>query len=126
MQIKLFTIPIPGGEELNEEMNKFLRSRKVLQTEHHLVNHDQGAFWCFCIKYLEERPMDQKRKKTDYKEVLDEASFRRFSKMREVRKQIAKEEAIPAYAVLTDEEMAALAKIENLTPAAMRSVRNDD
>jgi hypothetical protein len=29
MQIKLFTIPILGGEKLNEELNLFLRSKKV-------------------------------------------------------------------------------------------------
>ena len=26
MQIKIFTIPVVGGEQLNEEMNVFLRS----------------------------------------------------------------------------------------------------
>jgi len=30
MQIKLFTIPVMGGEMLIEEMNVFLRSKKVL------------------------------------------------------------------------------------------------
>jgi len=28
MQIKIFTIPIIGGEKMNEEMNVFLRSKK--------------------------------------------------------------------------------------------------
>ena len=37
MQIKIFTIPIMGGELLVEEMNVFLRSKKVLQLKEHLV-----------------------------------------------------------------------------------------
>lgn len=53
MQIKIFTIPIMGGEKLTEDLNAFLRSRKILQTESQLVQDGQGAFWCFCIKYIE-------------------------------------------------------------------------
>jgi len=58
MQIKIFSIPIPGGEALNEEMNLFLRSKKVLHVDSRLVNHAQGAFWCFCIKYLDLLPVE--------------------------------------------------------------------
>ena len=31
MQIKVFTIPVLGGERANEELNTFLRSKRVLQ-----------------------------------------------------------------------------------------------
>ena len=122
MQIKIFNIPIPGGEEINEEMNKFLRSKKVLQTESQLVNNASGAFWCFCIKYLDEAPQGT-RKKVDYQQVLDQESFQRFTAMRKVRKQLAQDEGIPAYAIFTDEELAGLAQLEALTPATMRSVK---
>ena len=48
MQIKIFTIPIMGGEMLTDEMNVFLRSKKILQVKEHLVNHDsEGVFWCY-------------------------------------------------------------------------------
>ena len=33
MQVKFFTIPIVGGEKISEELNVFLRSNKVLETE---------------------------------------------------------------------------------------------
>jgi len=124
MQIKIFTIPIMGGEKLNEELNTFLRSRKILQVENQIVNNAQGAFWCFCVKYIDQQATKSftRKEKVDYREVLDETSFRRFVKMKEIRKRIAKEESIPAYAVFTNEELAALAKIEHLTPAAMEKV----
>ncbi len=38
MQIQIFTIPIIGGEQINDEMNRFLRTHKVLQTESQLVS----------------------------------------------------------------------------------------
>lgn len=122
MQIRIFNIPIPDSEEMNSEMNRFLRSKKVLQTESHLVTSDGHAYWCFCIKYLDDT-VKKKRQKVDYREVLDKESFLRFSAMRKIRKQLAQDEGIPAYAIFTDEEMAGLAQVEILTAAAIRSVK---
>ena len=125
MQIKLFTIPVPGGEKMEDEMNKFLRAKKILQVENQLVNNTQGVFWCFCIKYLDDlKAPDFRTRKVDYKQVLDEESFQRFSKMREIRKRIAKDEGIPAFAVFTDVELAGLAQISGeLTPSKMRTIK---
>jgi superfamily II DNA helicase RecQ len=122
MQIKIYTIPIPGGESLTEDMNVFLRSKKILQVTDNVVSNDLGAHWCFCIKYLDDAGSLQ-RQKVDYRYILDDASFQRFSRMREIRKELAKSEAIPAYNIFTDEELAGLAKIEDLTIASMRNVR---
>ena len=125
MQIKIFTIPIVGGEQLNDEMNVFLRSKKIVQVESQLVTLQQSAFWSFSIKYVEEIAGNSpnERGKVDYKEILDEPSFKRFTKMRELRKALAQAENIPAYAILTDEQMAGLSKIEELTLAKMKTVR---
>ncbi len=99
MQIKGFTIPINSNTAAEEELNLFLRSKKILNTDAQLVTGVEGTCWCFCIRYIEaatERPKDRKR--VDYMEVLDPVAFKRFSRMREVRKQLAVAEAIPAYA----------------------------
>jgi superfamily II DNA helicase RecQ len=124
MQIKIFTIPILGGEQINEEMNRFLNAKKILQTESHLVSNAEGSFWCFCLKYLSDNSQQSApKKKIDYREVLDGKSFQRFALMRETRKKLAKEEGVPAYAVFTDAELAELAKIEELTPSAMKKIK---
>ena len=125
MQIKLFTIPISDTGTSNEELNRFLRANKVLEVENHLISNERGAFWCFCVKYIESQWQNQsiERTKIDYKEELDEATFKVFSKLREIRKQIEAEEAIPAYAVCTDQELAAMARLKNLTPEGMLTVK---
>lgn len=41
-------------------------------------------------------------KKVDYKKVLDEATFEKFSKLREIRKKVAAEEGISAFIIFTD------------------------
>lgn len=124
MQIKLFSIPVYGGEVITEEMNTFLRSKKVLQMEQHLVSNEREACWCFFIKYIDDlAATDSGKKKVDYREVLDEATFQRFSKLREIRKSLATQEGLPAYAIFTDEELAELAKLEVINAAAMKSIK---
>ncbi|MCB9283821.1 MAG: HRDC domain-containing protein [Lewinellaceae bacterium] len=122
MQIILFTIPLLGGEAVNEEMNAFLRSKKIVQIENKLVGKGKGAFWSFCIKYTDDEAGRQ-RERVDYREVLDPESFKRFAAMREIRRRLAREESIPAYAIFTDEELAELAKIEDITTSKMQQVR---
>lgn len=123
MQIKLFTIPTIGGEAATEEMNRFLRSHKILQVDSQLTQQGDNVNWCFCIRYIDKPVSEKKASRIDYKEVLDEQSFQRFAYMREIRKELAKEEAVPAYAIFTNEELAALARIEELTLAKMKKVK---
>lgn len=118
MQIRIFTIPIPGGEALTEEMNVFLRSRKVLEVTEQII----GNYWCFCVKYLDDNALND-RQKVDYREVLDPASFQRFSRLREIRKQLALSESVPPYVIFSDAELAELAKMERLSLASMRSIK---
>ena len=59
-------LPVIGGEALSEEMNAFLRSRKVIQVVEHLVNDPKGSLWCFCIKYVEDySPLNKNRERVD-------------------------------------------------------------
>lgn len=122
MQIKLFTIPVLGGDSLNEELNRFLRSHKVLHVEQELISISKEAFWCFSIKYLE-GIASKSKPKIDYREVLPPEVFARYAALREIRKQLAKEEDVPAYAILKNEEMAELAKLNPLTLEGMRQIK---
>jgi len=124
MQIKMFTIPVFGGEALLDEMNAFMRGHKILQTEKQLAVFGSNACWCFCVSYMDSDYKPTRIKpRIDYKEVLDEQTFKKFSELREVRKRIASEQDIPAYAVFTDEELAELAKMEVVTIEGMKSVK---
>lgn len=79
MQIKVFNIPIVGGESQNEELNVFLRSKKILQVEKYLATNDNISFWSFCIKYLEDATInDAEKAKIDYRQVLDEPLYGRY------------------------------------------------
>ncbi|MCB9298196.1 MAG: hypothetical protein H6559_34515 [Lewinellaceae bacterium] len=74
MRIKIFSIPVVGGERLAQEMNAFLSSKKILEVDKQLVSQGQNAFWSFCITYIEGGVVLQPDK-VDYREVLDEYQF---------------------------------------------------
>jgi superfamily II DNA helicase RecQ len=125
MQIKLFTIPVGDSGGALQEMNAFLRGNKILEVENKLIGNDNGAYWCFCVRYIERVFPDTGKEgnKVDYKKLLDEAAFERFSKLREIRKRVAAEEAISAFIIFTDEELAELAKLDEITEKSMLGVK---
>ena len=125
MQIRLFTIPIGDSGTALEEMNRFLRTNKILEVHDQLVSNKNGACWCFCVRYIERalNPVSGNKMKVDYRKVLDDETFKKFSGLREIRKRVAAEEGIPAFAVFADEELAGLAKLGTITEKGMLSVK---
>lgn len=129
MQIKIFTIPVIGGDQQNEELNLFLRQNKVADVKKEFFGYDNSYFWSFCISYLpdvkmKQEPTDSNRQKekTDYKNILSPECFYRFSEMRKFRRDIAMSEAIPPYAVFTDAELAEIAKLEEPTMSNLGNI----
>ncbi len=125
MQIKIITLPVLAEEAEQEELNVFLRSHKIVDVRRELAQSADGCYWTFCITFLpsvksegrERFSNGEKQSKIYYKDVLDSVSFERFSRMRRLRKEIAESEAIPAYAVFTDAELADMARLEVLDAA---------
>jgi hypothetical protein len=46
------------------------------------------------------------RSQVDYKEILSSSEFTVFSELRRIRKEISQTEAVPAYAIFTNEQLA--------------------
>ncbi|MFO7903244.1 MAG: HRDC domain-containing protein [Pirellulaceae bacterium] len=114
MQFKVFSIPASGDEGAEEELNRFLRSHRSISVHKELVQGHSGAYWSFCIEYIvSPTGSNQKgggRRRVDYKELLSESDFAVFAQLRDARKRLADQEAIPVYAVCTNEQLAEVAK----------------
>jgi len=124
MQIALFTVS-PGDTPAQEDLNRFLRSHRVLTLDRQWT----GTAWTFCATYqlgpaTPTSPAHGKpAEKIDYKTVLDAPTFARFSRLRELRKSLAEREALPAYAVFTNEQLAAIARLpEPVSLAALGQI----
>lgn len=103
-----------------EEMNKFLRGNKVVDISKSFVQQGNVAYWSFCVTYLVGVPPKvqqpgERKEKVDYKQILGEAEFVRFALLRTLRKQLAENDAVPAFAVFTDAELAEMAKMSELS-----------
>ena len=125
MQIKIFTMPAMPGEDDTEVLNLFLRSHRAIDVKSECINIDGSAYWSFCVKYLDALVQNSEKRpasKIDYKDVLSEEEFARFARLRDIRKTIAEREAVPAYAIFTNEELAEIAKMENPTLADIRKI----
>lgn len=131
MPMKFFAIPAldPSGAE--EELNRFLRGHRTVSLTRQLVTAEVRAVWCVAIEYLDGVPQridaatgaDPGRKnRVDYKDVLNPADFALFSKLREVRKQLAEADGLPVYAVFTNEQMAQVAQLRPRTPSALQAI----
>lgn len=125
MQVKIFMVPIWDTEEGTKTLNAFLRGNKILEVREELVQQNQNAYWCFSVHYLEggEREVGKRKKKIDYRKVLDEETFQKFSKLREIRKKVAADEGISAYIVFTDEELAQMAQLEVITAKELLKIK---
>ncbi|HPO15649.1 MAG TPA: HRDC domain-containing protein [Candidatus Hydrogenedentes bacterium] len=117
MQYRVFAIPATGSTDLEEDLNRFLRSHKVITVQKTVEMIDGAPRWCFCVEYIEgaspsgagTNAFSGKSKRVDYKEVLSENDFSVYARLREVRKELAAAEAVPVYTVCTNEHLAAMA-----------------
>ena len=51
MQWAFFRIPVTGGDEATE-MNRFLRSVRVLNIHREFVGQGDGSYWAMSVEYL--------------------------------------------------------------------------
>ncbi|HNW90512.1 MAG TPA: HRDC domain-containing protein [Bacteroidales bacterium] len=126
MQIQIFTVVVHNNSEELAKLNSFLRGHKIIDIDKQFVNNGQESFWSFCIRYIENGltlSNVAKTEKTDYKNVLDETTFKTFSQLRSIRKKLAEEDAVPAYAVFTDEELANIARLPEINNNDMLKIK---
>jgi superfamily II DNA helicase RecQ len=125
MQVRIFMIPLGDSGAALQELNSFLASHRVLAMEQHFHGGEHGVYWSFCVRYIQSVSTGGSSTKTkvDYREVLTTEDFVRFVKLREARKSIAQREAIPAYAVFTDEELASIAQLKSVSISSIQTVK---
>ena len=128
MQMAFFAIPARGDNGLQENLNAFLRSHRVLTVHREFVGQGDNSFWALAVEYLEgpapSGPGAARggKQRIDYKEVLSSADFVLFAKLRDWRRKASEQEGIPVYAVLTNEQLAAIATNRSSSAAELREV----
>ncbi len=126
VQLKHFTIRAIGDEVAEESVNRFLRGHSVLDVRQEFVPNGTNSVWCIAVRYAERDDGDGsggRRPRIDYREVLDPEVFARFAELRKRRRAIAEADALPPFAVFTDEELAAIARFAMPSFDDLRTVK---
>ena len=129
MKYSFFIIPIKNTKEAEQELNSFLSTHRGLTVHREFVSQGENSFWSLAVEYLDgtasfldNNKNTGRKPRIDYKEVLNENDFALFSKLREIRKQIAEKEGIPVYAVFTNEQLAEIVRRKAKTKTEMRKI----
>ena len=126
IQYRFFTIPLKSAEEVETELNHFLRSQRVLTVHREFVSQGENSFWTMAVEYLsgstEKTQKTSGKKRVDYREVLSPEDFALFVKLRDWRKQAAEKEAVPVYTIFTNEQLAEMAKRKVKSKADMKEI----
>ena len=121
---QFFTIPIRGGEVEIEALNRFLAGHCIVEIERQFLPDGANSAWCFCVVYAHSvsSASSPRQGKVDYKEVLNEVEFARFARLRQLRKELAEREGLPAYAIFTNEHLAEMVRRQVTTADALGEI----
>lgn len=114
MQFEYFIIPAGSPGEATEDLNRFLRSHRILSVRQEFVADTANPRWCVAVEYLDGKgrsksSRDRRPKRIDYKDVLSPEDFALFAKLRDWRKDTAEQEGVPVYTIFTNEQLAKMA-----------------
>jgi len=108
MKYRFFSVLALSPQSGEGELNTFCASHRVASVDKAVILDGANSYWSFCIGYQDGADKAQQTRpgRVDYKEVLDEADFALFARLRSLRKALAEREGVPAYALFTNEQLA--------------------
>lgn len=112
MKYRAFTYPVPCDGDLSE-LNSFLSSHRVLTVHDEIVKTGTGACLVFVVEYLDSvsgKGSSRGEPKVDYRKELSDEQFMVFSRLRDLRKELAEREGTPVYNIFTNAQLAEMVK----------------
>lgn len=119
MRLRFFAVPVLDSADAQAELDRFLVSHRVIDVDRQLIPDGTRSTWAICVTYVDaagsKSPSAAKtsagkssKRAVDYREVLSPEEFRVYASLRALRKSIAEQDRVPAYAVFTNEHLAAM------------------
>ena len=120
-QCKVFKVGLV--ETSTSILNGFMRDNTIISVERQFVCDGQESFWALFLEYDSKSESGYDRKeKIDYGAELNPKQRACYDDVREYRNRVAKEQGVPAYAIMTNAMVATIAKIEQPTKAALKAI----
>ncbi len=130
MKYQFFQIPALEPTARAEELNRLLGQHRILSVDRHLVADGGRSFWAVAVCYADTETApgtpgeaaSGRKAKVDYREVLNQADFAVYAALRTLRKELSEREGVPAYALFTNEQLAAMVQTRVRTAAALGEI----
>jgi len=128
MEYKFFHIPALWPADGEAALNAFLARHAIQTVDRQFISAGSQSAWSLCVAYEPRLSSDgvkqtkARKGSIDYREVLSANDFDVFSELRRLRKQRAEEQAVPPYAVFSNEQLAAMVTGRVRTPSELRSI----
>jgi superfamily II DNA helicase RecQ len=127
LQYNFFVISIKDIQGSTAEMNRFLRTVRVLNAQREFIPQGENSFWTVSVEYIQpdaetDENAARKKEKIDYREALSPEDFSLYAKLRDWRKETAKAEAVQVYTIFTNEQLAKIAQNKIQTKAGLEAI----
>jgi hypothetical protein len=132
---KTFTVPIPSDGAAEDELNRFIRSSRVVAIQVKLVERGGEPVYTFLVEYADQDGPEPgaygdggnaRRRNPNTEEVAEsiESKPRReaFRRAVHVRKGLAARDKVNAYAVMTNAQLKALVLMDGPGPAGLKKI----
>jgi superfamily II DNA helicase RecQ len=137
VKLRFFAVPVHDRGAVATELNQFLASHRILATDRNLVPGGANSVWAVCVSYDDaiapnrpaaSIPTQARGNKVGSREVLGEQEFAVFPRLQALRKEMAEQEGVPAYALFTNDQLARIVqqRVHTLTalPASSTVTRH--
>jgi superfamily II DNA helicase RecQ len=127
MKFKFFNVLALDPESGQQALNAFCVQHRVVSFDKRFVAQGGESYWSICVYYTEgpgsmRGALNNRRDRVDYKEVLSEPDFAVYAELRNLRRSIAEREGVPAYALFTNEQLAAMVTGRATTLSALGEI----
>ncbi len=113
-----------GLEESGADgINRFLRNVRVIAIDKKFVEVSEGSFWVFLVEYeVAQDNAHGRRERVDYEQVMSGSKLELFNRLRKLRHEFSIRDAVPAYAVFTNEMAERMLEIKELTLVNLQTI----
>ncbi len=135
---KTFTVPIPSDGVSEENLNRFLKSKRIIWVQHRLIEHPKVPLYSFLIEYAEDETVaapvrgtassgakHSKNPSTEEVASSIEVKERRdaFWRMVQTRKEMAQRLDQSAYTIMTNAQLKSIALLDDVKLSDLKRVK---
>ncbi|MEZ5451954.1 MAG: HRDC domain-containing protein [Thiothrix sp.] len=113
MKLRFFSIDALEPDDDQSVVDDFCTQHRLISIDKRFVERGDYCYWSVCVTYLEPSSSPAKPTKAvdkkgriDYREALPPEDFDRYSRLRDLRRELAEAEGAPVYTVFSNAQLA--------------------